>query len=327
MEKISRRKFICNSTIGAAAISTSGFLGACSSLGNKGAIPCRVLGKTGLEVSILSFGGGAQFCKNREGEWQPIMEEAIKNGINLFDTAPSYSIYKSEGETMDSDERYGSVLPPYRNNVTIVTKLETRDPKAVKEEIAGSLSRLKTSYIDVLLIHAIKDSDCVSEIEKGIYKEMLQLKKDGIIRFIGFSSMDSAQRSKDLLDNLDMDVALLAMNATRYGDFAELALPSAIKQNTGVIAMKVMRNIIGKSDTTAQELLEYAWGQKGVATALIAHYGINTLKENIQLAKNYKGEFFAGINRHELELRMAQYAGPHALCWAQPGYTDGLHLA
>uniref|UniRef100_UPI0032163949 aldo/keto reductase n=1 Tax=uncultured Draconibacterium sp. TaxID=1573823 RepID=UPI0032163949 len=325
MKKISRRKFIEHSVIGTAAVSASGFWASCSGTGNSNQVPRRVLGKTGLEVSILSFGGGSQFCKNREGEWEKIMEEAIQNGVNLFDTAPSYNIYKGD-QALGSDERFGQILPPYRNKVVIATKLETRKPGDVKKEIEGSLARMNTDYIDILLMHAINDSDSVSDIENGVYKEMLKLKKEGVIRFIGFSSMDSAQRSKDLLDNLDIDVALLAMNATRYGDFAKLALPSAIKQNTGVMAMKVMRNIVGKG-VSPGELLEYAWGQKGVATALIAHYGLEPLRENIKLAKEYQGKLLASVDRHELELRMAKYAGPHALCWAQPGYTDGEYIA
>ncbi len=325
MKKISRRKFIEHSVLGTAAVSASGFWASCSGSGTSNQVPRRVLGKTGLEVSILSFGGGSQFCKNREGEWERIVEEAIQNGVNLFDTAPSYSIYKGD-QALGSDERFGLALPPYREKVAIATKLETRKPDEVRKEIEGSLARLNTDYIDILMIHAITDSDSVSEIESGIYKEMQKLKEEGVIRFIGFSSMDSAQRSKDLLDNLDMDVALLAMNATRYGDFAELALPAAIKQNTGVISMKVMRNIVGK-DATPRELLEYAWGQDGVSSTLIAHYGIEPLRENIQLAKEYPGKFMASVDRRELEYRMAKYAGPHALCWAQPGYTDGEYIA
>jgi predicted aldo/keto reductase-like oxidoreductase len=325
MERISRRKFIENSAKGAVVISTSGIAASCSFLGGNSdevKVPQRILGKTGIKVSILSFGGGSQFAKNKDGEWEKLMEEAIKNGVNMFDTAPSYSTYKGAGAALGSDERYGVILPKYRDKVIISTKLETRDAGKVREEVEGSLSRLKTNYIDILLIHAIKDSDDVAEIEKGIYKEMVEMKKAGMIKYIGFSSMNSAQRSKDLLDNLDIDVALLAMNATRYGDFAKVALPSAIKQDTGVISMKVMRNIVGK-DTTAKELLEYTWGMEGVSTALIAHHGIKPLKENIQLAQKYQGDTLASVNREELEYRLAKYAGPHALCWAQPGYRDG----
>ncbi|VAW18618.1 hypothetical protein MNBD_BACTEROID01-2265 [hydrothermal vent metagenome] len=326
MGRISRRKFIEGSAKGAAVISASGLVASCSFLGgksNNGKVPQRILGKTGLEVSILSFGGGSQFAKNKGGEWEKLMEEAIHSGVNLFDTAPSYSTFKNSGQALGSDERFGLILPKYRGKVIISTKLETRDPGKVKEEIEGSLSRLGTDYIDILLIHSIEDSDDISKIEKGVYKEMVALKKAGVARHIGFSSMDSARRSKEILDNLDIDVALLAMNATKYGNFAELALPSAIRQNTGVIAMKAMRSIIGKEGITASELLGYAWGQAGVASVLVGHYGVGTLKENIRLAQKYQEPAHVNADRQELESRLAIYAGPHALCWARPGYVDG----
>jgi predicted aldo/keto reductase-like oxidoreductase len=325
MKKITRRKFIGDSAKGAVAISASGLALSCS-LGSGGLVPIRKLGKTELEVPILSFGGGHQFAQNADGEWEKLMEEAIQNGVTLFDTAPSYNKFKRPGHGLGSDERFGSILSKCRDQVIIATKMETRNPSEVKKELEGSLSRLKTDYIDIFLIHAINDSHNVSEIEKGIYKEMVALKNAGVVRYIGFSSMDSAQRSKEMLDNLDIDVALLAMNATRYGDYAKVALPSAIKQNTGVIAMKVMRNIVGK-DATAEELLEHAWGHEGVASVLVAHHGMEPLKENIRIAQKYQGIRLTNTSRTELEARMAKYAGPHALCWARPEYNDGELIA
>ncbi len=322
--KQTRREFLSTTAKGAAVISGAGLLSSYSFLSKNeaGIIPKRKLGKTGLDVSILSFGGGSQFAKNKDGEWQKHIEEALKAGINLFDTAPSYSTYKRSEKDLGSDERYGLMLNQNRDKIIISTKLETREPGKVKEEIEGSLSRLKTDYIDIMLIHAISDSDDVSVIEKGIYKELVALKKSGVIKYIGFSSMDSAQRSKDMLDNLDIDVALLAMNATKYGDYAKVALPSAIKQNSGVLAMKVMRNIVGKG-VSVEDLLGYAWGHEGVASALIAHYGMEPLKDNIQKALNFKEDGIASLNREEQESRLAEYAGPHALVWARPGYVDG----
>lgn len=333
MKKISRRKFIETTGKGAAFVSSSGILSSCSIFSDKNVkskMPHRILGKTGLEVSILSFGGGSQFLKNNSGKWEKELMFAIESGINLFDTAPSYvaSAVKDptmnyDGKALDSgEERYGSLLSKYRNDIILATKLESRDPKKVKEEIKGSLSRLKTDYIDILLMHAINNKDTVSEIEKGIYKEMVALKNAGIVKYIGFSSMDSAERSRDLLENLDIDVALLAMNPTKYGDFAKVALPAAIKQNTGVIAMKVLRGIVGK-DVTAQELFDYVWTQEGVDTALVGHYGMETLVENINIAREHGNRKMASLQRNELELRMAKFSGPHALCWARPGYIDG----
>ncbi len=328
-EKFSRRQFIQKSAKGAAAVSIAGLAVTGSALANtnkENKIPKRTLGKTGLDVSILSFGGGSQFLKNNDGAWEKTLETAIKSGINLFDTAPSYSLsgfnMGNSNALGSSEKRYGQILAPYRKQIILSTKVELRDPDEMKRDLEVSLKSMKTDYLDILMIHAIAPSDKVSEIENGLYKEMIKLKESGVIRFIGFSSMDSAERSRDLLEHLDFDVALLAMNATQYGDYAKIALPAARKKNVGVIAMKVMRNLVGE-DATAEELFEYAWTQKGVASAVVAHYGMKPLKENIKLARKFNIDVQSSLKRSELENRMSKYAGPHALCWAQPGYRDG----
>ena len=108
---------------------------------------------------------------------------------------------------------------------------------------------------------------------------------------------------------------------------SEEAMPVARKHNTGVLAMKVMLNIVGKK-AIARELLQYAWAEKGVAMAVIGHKGIEPLEENYRLAMEFgeKGMVVA-VNRKELERRLAPLAGPHALCWARPDYNDGMTLA
>ena len=329
--KQTRREFLSTTAKGAAVISVAGLVSSSSFLskGESNIIPRRKLGKTGLDVSILSFGGGSQFSKNKDGEWQKHIEEALKAGINLFDTAPSYTLSgfnMGTSKTLGTSEaRFGQVLSPYRKQIILSTKVESRNPDLMKEELEVSLKSMKTDYIDILMIHAIAPSDNVSEIEKGVYKELIKLKEAGTIRFIGFSSMDSAERSRDLLENLDFDVAVLAMNATQYGNYAKIALPVARKKNVGVIAMKVMRNLVGE-DATAEELFEYAWTQEGVASAVVGHYGMKPLKENIKLARKFVKSGQASIpsiRRTELENRMSKYANPDTFCWAQPGYQDG----
>jgi aryl-alcohol dehydrogenase-like predicted oxidoreductase len=221
-----------------------------------------------------------------------------------------------------SEERYGSVLSEFRDKVIISTKIEGRDPEEAKRDLEASLKKLKTDHVDILLLHSIEPSDEVVKIENGIYREMVRMKESGLARFIGFSSMDSAERSRDLLEALDFDAVILAMNATKYGDYAKVALPVAQRKNVGVIAMKVMRNLVGKG-ATAKELFEYAWTQEGVASTVVAHYGKDPLEENIAIAMSYGAGKTAMLDREELELRLAEYAGPHALVWARPGYRDG----
>ena len=191
---------------------------------NQELLPRRILGKTGLEVAMLSFGGGSQFMNNRNGKWEPLLERAVELGVNYFDTSIGYD---------GSEERYGELLSPIRDQVLIATKFDARSkgPRNTDEmmqELETSLTRLKTDYVDVLMIHNVNDNDSISQIADGVYKQMLSLKEQGVIKQIGFSSMSSASKAKDLIRTLDFDVCLLAINATRYGGYAEIVLPEAI---------------------------------------------------------------------------------------------------
>ncbi len=324
----SRREFISTSVKGAAVISASSMLGtdAFGSYEKTGGIPKRILGKTGLSVTILAFGGGSMFLKNPDGEWEPLLQKAVDSGINLFDTAPEYTVanYFKNGEvkkSLGSEERFGEVLSPYRKNIHLITKIDNRDAAGVKKMVETSLKNMKTDYLDALLIHAISDKDTVSDLEKGVYKEIADLKRQGITRFIGFSSMDSAERSKDILMNLDFDIAMLAINPTKYRSYATIALPAANEKNVGVIAIKVLRDILGK-DAKTTELFDYVWSEAHVNSAMIGHTGIKTLEENIKIALKYGKKELASVDRRDLENRLAAYAGPHALSWARPGYRD-----
>ncbi len=326
---MTRRKFIQSSAGAIAAVTAYGLIPTSDNITGlketKPEILRRKLGKTGLEVSLLSFGGGSQFLRNQNGEWERVLESAIEGGINVFDTASSYtsaSMNLEGPKSPDSEDRYGQLLASHRNKIILSTKLESRDPGMAKSELEASLKRLKTDHVDILFIHAILPTDNTSEIEKGLYKTMISLKESGMTKYIGFSSMDSAERSAELIEKLDFDVVLLAMNATNHGNFINITLPAARKKNVGVIAMKALRDIVGK-DATPKELLEYVWSQEGVSSALVGHFGIKSLQENLQLAREFSKTGISNINRKELEQRMARYSGAHTLSWARPGYVDG----
>ncbi len=286
-----------------------------------------MLGNTGLEVSILAFGGGSQFLQNNDGEWEKLLEAAFEGGINFFETAPSYIASEfwetGDGKSLDSSEqRYGEVLSPYRKQIVLSTKLSSRDPEEAKKSLESSLANFKTDYLDLLMIHGITAGDQISGIEKGLFKTMLSFKESGVVKNIGFSCMNDPEHGRDMLEKLDFDVVLAAMNATSYGGFADAILPVARKKNVGAIAMKVMRDIVGVA-ATPRELLGYAWTQAGVASATVGHWGLGPLQDNIRIAQQYVETPVAFLDREELENRMAAYAGPHALCWARPGYRDG----
>jgi predicted aldo/keto reductase-like oxidoreductase len=309
---LSRRSFLQHSAVGLGAIGSLS-----TAAKGAGSMPKRALGKTGLDVSILAFGGGSNFLKNKDGVWQPMIEKAIQEGVNLFDTSAGYQWKNAQS----SEELLGQILPKYRKSIILSTKLETRDVSTGMKEFETSMKRLNADYLDILLIHSIEASEDIPALEKGLYKELIRLKEAKTVRFIGFSSMNSAEKSKEMLEKLPVDVCILAMNATKYGNFAKVALPVAREKNVGVIAMKAIKGV--EQSGTVPELLQYVWSQDGVATAVIGHVGMQNLEENIQTARTFTKK----MTRREceaLEARVAHLAGPHALPWARPDYRDGM---
>lgn len=318
-KRISRRDFIHYSAAGLAVASAGGGVGGSPSTSLP--MPKRILGATGMDVSLLAFGGGSQFLLNEDGVWERMLERAVEVGVNYFDTSSSYQW----GSALSSEEKFGEVLSPIRDRLFLATKFDSRDPAEAMREVERSLQRMKTDYVDVLLIHAIVPSEDISGLEKGVYAELRRLKEEGTVRFIGFSSMDSAEKSREAIEKLEFDVALLAMNPTGYGGFVTETLPAARSKNMGVLAMKVMRDIVGAS-ATPEELIRYALSREGVATALIGHHGMPTFEENLRIVGELGSEGqprMASTESLAIESRLAPLSGPHALCWARPGYVDG----
>lgn len=290
-------------------------------------VPRRILGQTGMEVGLLAFGGGSQFMANPNGEWEKSVEDALNRGVNYFDTCEDYG-----DNTMMSEERYGEILSPIRDQVYITTKFNARKSNQngrfvdlMKTQVETSLKRLKTDYLDVLMIHDVNDNDTVNDISNGVYKEMLSLKDQGVARNIGFSSMGSASAAKNLIKNLDFDVCMLAINPTTYGNYEEEAVPEAIKKNMGIMAMKVMRDVVGQK-ATADELINWALDRDGIAGAVIGHVGGAVLQENADLVMKYQPSSV----KHRwtsLEKRLKGYGSPATLCWAHPHYYDGMRMA
>ena len=114
-------------------------------------------------MSQLTFGGGSQFLKNKDGEWEKILEFAIESGINFYDTASNYKW----GNVMSSEERFGFILPKYRNDIYISTKFDSRDPDKAKREIEKSLNDMKTDYVDILLLHSVEKDEDIHLLENG----------------------------------------------------------------------------------------------------------------------------------------------------------------
>ncbi len=160
----------------------------------------RTLGPSGMQVSLLGYGGWALGKKGWPGvdekEALKTLEACVGQGINFFDTAPIYGFGRSE-------ELLGETLCGMRSQVIIATKcgLRWNDRGYVKHnlsrdsillEIEQSLRRLKTAYIDLYQIHW---PDPHTPLEETL-EILSELKDQGVIRHIGVSNF-----SPELLEN------------------------------------------------------------------------------------------------------------------------------
>ena len=148
----------------------------------------RKLGNSELTISELSL--GCMSLPTTINAARPIVEAALDAGITYFDTADLYDKGVNE-------EMIGTLLKPYRQNITLATKVGNRwidgqdgwtwdpTPTHIKNGVKASLQRLQTDYIDVYQLHGGTMDDPWDEI----IDTFEELKKEGLIREYGISSI------------------------------------------------------------------------------------------------------------------------------------------
>lgn len=150
----------------------------------------RPCGKTGMHVSEIGLGAwqlaNPSWGVHDTSEALHIVHRSLEAGCNFFDTAPAYGHGVSE-------ELLGQALKSVRQNVIICTKyghspewITNFDTDAIRPSLEGSLQRLQTDYVDILLIHnpprELMDGRTASQ-----YEELEKLKAEGKVREYGVS--------------------------------------------------------------------------------------------------------------------------------------------
>jgi hypothetical protein len=196
----------------------------------------RTLGKTGMHVSPLGF-GGAEI--GFEGAAQDIVTKllntALDAGLNIIDTAECY---------INSEEMIGNSIAGRRTDFYLFTKCghpngyETPDwsKEGIAKQIDTSLKRLKTDYLDLVQLHSCDES----ELRKGDVIEALQTARQaGKTRFIGYSGDSLAAKYAiecGAFDTLQTSVSIADQEAL------DLTIPLAKKADMGVIAKRPVAN-------------------------------------------------------------------------------------
>src|ERR1700722_9580454 len=219
-----------------------------------------VLGRTGIRTSRLAMGtgtigGGGESNQTRLGT-NPFVTMMLdgyhENGLRFFDTADSYGSHPYVAAAIKQ-------LP--RDQVTVLTKTDHRDPKEVRDDLDRFRRELGTDYIDILLIHCTTEGDWTTRY-RGVMDVLSEAKHKGIIRAHGVSC-HSIEALRAAAASPWVEVDLVRLNPVgAYMDADPTTVIKIIKQmradGKGIIGMK----ILGQGDlrNRPSEAIRYALG-------------------------------------------------------------------
>jgi len=291
-------------------------------------MPTRVLGRTGERVSIVGVGGWHIGAVKDEPEAIKIVHAAMDEGITFFDNAWDYQDGHAEevmGKALAMDGR--------RKKVFLMTKNCERDYEGSKRNLEESLRRLKTDHLDLWQFHEmVYDNDPDWVFEKGGIKAALEARKEGKVRFLGFTGhKDPRIHAKMLGKPQEWDTAQMPVNVMdpHYRSFLNEVVPLCLKKNVGVIGMKGLGGgypngrFLTEVGLTSDECYRFCLSQP-VTVQVMGINSMQQLKQDVALARSFKPlspdenrklmsrvKDLAGDGRHELFKSTKVFDGPH----------------
>ncbi len=222
----------------------------------------------------VKYPGGDGFALPDDAQISTILDLCLDLGVTLLDTAPAYGI---------SEELLGQVLGARRDRFFIVTKTgEEFDgvtsrydftPAHTRASIERSLVRLKTDYLDGVLVHCNRD-DYAVVTNTDIFPTLLRLREEGKIGMIGASTYTVAGG----LAALEYGDAVMVAHNTAYQDEADV-IAAAHRMGKAVLVKKALAS--GHSRDSAADL-RFVMDTPGVTAAVIGSLTPANIRANVQ---------------------------------------------
>ena len=231
----------------------------------------NTLGKTGLRVSRLGF-GGIPIQKVDAQRTRELMEELVACGVNYIDTARGYTV---------SESLLGEALCGLRDKFILATKSMARTKDAMAKDIEISLSNLKTDYIDLYQVH----NPSLAELEAvcapgGALEALLEAKAAGKIRHIGVTAHMESVFEKAL--SLDwVETVMFPYNIVETQ--GEALMRRAKEQGVGFICMKPLA---GGALEDANLALRFIASSEDVSVVIPGMYDVREIRENLAATEN-----------------------------------------
>lgn len=249
--QVGRREFLKRATQAVATVSVSAGMASAATPKRQTAdpgetMPTRLLGRTGLRLPILGYGGAAlpKVWGNPLSleDRVELVRYAYDRGVRYFDTAGNY---------MESQSILGKALKGIRKEVCLVTKVETTVASRVRKAVEKSLEELQTDYIDTILIHGTPGLEQMSVKQAmKIHSELAKLRNERMVRFIGFSAHSYFDKALALISSGEFDQCMLSYGylprgynqvySARMVELRNACVAKAHALGMGIVAMKVV---------------------------------------------------------------------------------------
>lgn len=273
-----------------------------------GQIPQRQFGKTGVQISALGLGGHHLGDAEDLKTAKEIVARANDGGVTFFDNCWEYHRGKSE-------VWLGEALKDRRKNVFLMTKVCThgRDKAVGLQMLHESLSRLQTDYLDLWQIHGVSfENDPELFIRpNGAAEALLQAKKEGKVRFVGFTGHKDPKIHLAMLNTgFPFDSVQMPLNPfdATFRSFEKQVLPELQKRGIAALGMKPFGGFapaVKKGVVTPEETLRYAMSLP-VTTTIAGMEKVDVVEQNLKIAQNF--EPMSSEAMDELRSRGTQYA-------------------
>lgn len=265
----------------------------------------RTLGRTGLRVSEIGYGGGRVGRGQDEEALIQMLHRAFELGLNYIDTAPTYGSGLSE-------TAIGKAIKGRRDECIVATKTEALDPNGITTDVEGSLKRMQIDVIDVLQFHGgwFHEGETNQILDGGGLETYQRLRDQGKICFIGFSADGPSSGVERMIATGEFDVTQIHYNlmyqntCDAFGNHG--VMPDAEAQEMGIALMrsttsgafpKLMRQCFPKEMAGVDLdgfLLNYALSNPIVDTALMSLQSVgdvdwtNAVSDNVSARLNLR---------------------------------------
>lgn len=281
----------------------------------------RTLGKTGLKISALGF-GGIPIQRIDPQSTRALMRQVMEAGINYIDSARGYTV---------SEEYLGYALEGIRDRFILATKSMARDKEGMARDVDISLKNFRTDYIDLYQLHnpnlAQLETCCAPG---GALEALMEARAAGKIGHIGIT-LHSADVFRKVLEYDWVETVMFPYNIVETQ--AEELIAACAEKNIGFICMKPLA---GGAIEDATLAIRFVCANPNVSVVIPGMAEEKELNQNLAAAKNIApltAEELAAMEkvRDELGGNFCRRCGYCAPCTAGIGIpaalvAEGYHL-